>query len=486
MTSPRNVLVIVVDTARADDAFSTDPECMPALHRIAEAGTRYTRAFASAPWTLPSHAGLFTGCYSSKHGAHGAHPYLEPTNETLADAFADAGYETWAVSNNTWISGEFGFDQGFETFWRGWQLIQSTHDVGSILHESGRSRRTRAAVRDILRGNTLVNAINASYTQFHRSRGRYGGRRTTDRAERWLRDRDSDRPFFGFINYLEPHIEYAPPRAYAEQFLPQGTTYEEARGIRQDPRAFDVGEYDLTVRERVMLRALYRGELAFVDAQLDHLRGVLQATGDWEETILVILGDHGENIGDHGFLGHQYNVYDTLLHVPLVLAGGPFDGRGETDDLVQLIDIAPTLLDAVDIPAPSLREQCQGESFHPHCRGARRHVIAEYLAPQPPVATLRDRFGDLPPSVTEYDRVLRTIRTNREKLIQGDDGHCEYYRVDRDPGEQDERSTAAPDRVETLRAQLASWQEGFDTADRSGDVDIAETTKDQLAQLGYM
>ena len=481
-----NILLVVADTARADDAYATNPSIMPTLQTFSQIGTRFDAAFASAPWTLPSHAGLFTGTYSSKHGAHGDHPFLDDTVRTLAEGMAATGYETFAASNNTWISGEFGFNRGFETFWKGWQLIQSHDDVGAIVHELGPLRRAQAALTGLQDGNPFVNAVNALYNQFSRSRQDYGATRTTDRVASWLDERPTDRPFFAFINYLEPHIRYQPPRAFAEPFLPADATYAEARAVRQSPRAYDVGEYELSTHELAMLRGLYCGELAYVDEQLRRLRSILEATGEWEDTIVIVAGDHGENIGDHGFLGHQYNLYDTLLHVPLVVTGGPFEGGGRRDDLVQLTDIVPTLIDVTGMEDSELITQAQGTSFHPDATSQRSHIIAEYMAPQPPIETLNARFGDLPTRVTAFDRRLRTIRTADEKLIRGSDGHLEYYNLHRDPTEGTDRTNIATDRVSTLSSHLDDWLASFEQTTATGDVQMSKQTEQRLTDLGYL
>lgn len=481
-----NVLLIVADTARRDDAYSDEPSVMPTLQEISATGTRFDNAFASAPWTLPSHAGIFTGTYSSKHGAHGGHRYLAEENRTLAEAFASNGYETFGASNNTWISGEFGFDRGFQDFWKGWQFIQSDDDVGAIVHELGPVRRAQAAVSSVLDGNPVVNAVNAIYNQLSRSRRDYGAARTTDRIDSWLEQRGDGRPFFAFVNYLEPHIQYQPHRTFAERFLPEDATYEEARAIRQEPRAYDVGAYELSTRDLGVLRGLYRGELAYVDAQIARIRRALEDAGEWDHTIVIVAGDHGENIGDHGFLGHQYNVYDTLLHVPLVVTGGPFTGGGRRNDLVQLTDIAPTLMEAAELKDPELRTQTQGVSFHPDADSTRTHVVAEYMAPQPPVETLVQRYGDVPARVRSYDRRLRTIRTADEKLIRGSDGHLEYYNLQRDPGEGTDRTNEAADRVTALGKRLDDWLEGFEHASADGAVEISRSTERRLADLGYL
>lgn len=481
-----NVLVIVADTARADDAYATNPTVMPTLRDLRSRGTTYTNTFASAPWTLPSHAGLFTGMYSSTHGAHGEHPLLQPNHRTIAEVFAANGYETFAASNNTWISPEFGFDRGFEHFWKGWQLVQSDDDVGSILHELGSVRRMRAALDSVSGGNLAVNAINAIYNHIYRMRGDYGAERTTDHVIEWLESRDRDRPFFGFLNYLEPHIRYQPPHPFVRPFLPDGATYETAMAVRQEPRAYDVGAYDLSTRELDSLRALYRGELAYVDYQIDRICEALKSTGMWDDTLLVILGDHGENIGDHGFLGHQYNIYDSVIHVPLVMVGHPFGSNATVDDLVQLTDIAPTFLDLEGISDAPMSRQTQGVSVHPDAESEREFVVAEYIAPQPPTSVLEDRYGELPPHARVFDRTLRAIRTTDEKLIRGSGGHLEYYRLDRDPGEQQDVAAANPEAVDRLAVDLDTWLGRIERSTATEPVDISRGAKRRLADLGYM
>ena len=487
MSRKSNVVVVVLDTARATDALSTSPTVMPTLSALGEKGTAYRNAFASAPWTLPSHASLFTGTYPSKHGAHGDHTYLDERHRTLPEAFAAGGYETLAVSNNTWVTAEFGFDRGFETFWKGWQYLQSDADLGPIAHELGPLQKARAAADRLRQGNPLINAVNLCYDHLIQPRTDDGADRTTDRIQSWLGDRRDDRPFFLFVNYLEPHAEYRPPREETELFLPEDASYDEALSVRQDPCAYNVGQYDLDDRDLALLRALYRGELAYVDAALDRLRTALREAGEWEDTLLVVLGDHGENVGEHGFLGHQYNIYDTLLHVPLVVHGGAFvDGAGNAEELVQIPDVVPTLLDAAGLDAHELREQCQGRSFHPDAADSRDHAISEYIAPQPSVGTLEERFGDLPDYAYDYDRTLRTIRTHEYKLVRGSDGHEELYHVAIDPAERTDRSEDDPGRVEALGKELDAWLSSFDHADPSGEVAVADTTEERLSDLGYM
>lgn len=478
MVERPNVAVVVLDTARAKDTVPADPAVTPALAALAKSGTEYQNAFSSAPWTLPSHASLFTGTYPTEHGAHGDHTYLDGSLRTIADIFREAGYETVGVSNNTWITDEFGFSRGFETFRTGRECTRSND--GST--NSGLERSI----------TKLKHSVHTLATRTARQRGFLdsqqstdnGGTHTTDWIKRWISDRNTQNPFFLFVNYIEPHAEYRPSRKYAERFLPEDATYEEAMAVRQDPRGYDVGQYDLSDRELALLRALYRAEIASVDAYLGRLTDSLLANE--RETILVVMGDHGENIGDHGLFGHQYSTHDTVLHVPLIVHGGAFAGGKSNTQLVQPLDLPPTLLDAAGINAPEARKQFSGRSIHPTVdTEAREQVFAEYISPQPSIAALKARFGELPDQFERLAQTRRTVRTTEEKLVRRSDGTMTYYRVDDDPMEQTNLVGKRPVRVAALENQLDEWQASIDRTTVSTEVSISDTTERRLADLGY-
>ncbi|RKD95793.1 sulfatase [Halopiger aswanensis] len=483
----QNVVLVVLDTARAK---SIGERTTPTLSRLAAEGTAFDNAFAAAPWTLPSHASMFTGTYPSEHGTHGDHLFLDDELRTLPEAFAENGVQTIGVSNNTWITEEFGFDRGFDDLRKGWQYIQSDADMGAVVRGEDLREKLAATRERLFDGNPAVNAANILYSEVFQPAGDDGSDRSTTWIRNWLTERD-DEPFFLFCNFIEPHVEYDPPREYAAEFLPDGASYEEATSIRQDPRAYDCEDYDISEREFAMLRGLYRAELAYVDDQIAALRSALEEAGEWEDTLFVVCGDHGEHVGEHGFFGHQYNLYDTLINVPLVLHGGPFTDGGRRRELVQLIDLPDTLLETAGIDDPELREQSSGRSLHPESDAERREaVFAEYAAPQPSIERLEARFGEIPDRVREYDRRLRAVRTREYKYVRGDDGFERLHHLETDPREQTDVSDAEPDVVERMREHLESRFEPLTKpdADEAGteDVDIREGTKDRLADLGYL
>jgi arylsulfatase A-like enzyme len=497
----RNVVLVVLDTARAksvgvgplaDDRFGSSDGPLgshptPTLTGLGAEGAAFRNAFATAPWTLPSHASVFTGTYPSEHGTHGGHTYLDDGLRTLPEAFADAGFRTVGVSNNTWITGEFGFDRGFDDLRKGWQYVQSDADMGAVVRGEDLREKLEAIRNHILDGNPLVNAANILYSEFLEPDGDDGSARATDWVADWVADRSDDRPFFLFCNFIEPHVAYDPPREYAERFLPEGSSYADATAIRQDPRAYDCEEYDLSDREFAMLRGLYRAELAYVDRQVDRLRTALEDAGEWEDTLFVVCGDHGEHVGEHGFFGHQYNLYDTLLHVPLVCHGGPFTGGRRRDDLVSLLDLPATLLDAAGVDDPELREQWSSRSLHPESDADDREaVFAEYVAPQPSIERLEARFGEIPERVRGFDRRLRAVRTAEYKYVRGDDGFERLHRIRTDPRERTDVADAQPERARALRRRLEERFDPLEAAAASGEVEMREGTKDRLADLGYL
>jgi len=286
---------------------------------------------------------------------------------------------------------------------------------------------------------------------------------------------------------MEPHLEYRPPERFAERFLPAGVSSDDAIDVRQDAWKYVADKIEVSDRDFTILQALYRAEIAYLDSRIGELKQSLKRNGEFEDTVFVVMGDHGENIGDHGLMDHQYCLYDTLLHVPLLLSGGAFTGGKTVDDLVQLIDIVPTLLDEVGIEAAEFQSQLQGRSFHPDAESdPRNRVIAEYMSPQPSMEALEKRVGVLPESVSRYDRSLRALRTREWKLIRGSDGTRELYHVTEDPGETDDLVESNPDRVETLERELDEWLDSFERADDSSDVDMRQETKDRLEDLGYL
>lgn len=471
-----NIVLVVMDTARAMDV---DESVMPNLHRIAEEGTRYTSAFANAPWTLPSFGTLFSGRMPSVHGAHALNKSFE-FGPTLAERLNEAGYGTYAVSNNTWISGEFGFDRGFDQFLCTWKLFQSGVDFGEVA-------RSRHGAINQLRGviqkagkNPVKDLANLVYGKYFRKRVDDGAKRTNEIVERRIGGWKEGAPFFLFINYLEPHLEYRPPVEHVERYLPDGVAKEEAKEVNQDAWAYITGQEEMDDRDFRILRALYRAELSYLDERLGELRSGLADAGVLEDTVFIVTSDHGENIGDHGLMDHQYCLFDTLLRVPLVIAGPGFEGGTTEEEPVQLMDLYPTILDIAEAdrdPESSGESLIRPEGFDG------RTTFAEYAGPQPDMDVLDERY-DCSRDVEAFERSLRAVRKDNYVYVQGSDDEEWLFDWCSDPNQERNIIGEEVETAEELRDVLDRYSQKYEF--ESGEREIGGETQRRLEELGYL
>ena len=492
-----DILLVVLDTARAQNfsCYGYDRLTTPRIDQIAAEGVLYQDAIAPSPWTLPSHASLFTGLFPSKHGAHEYHRYLDNRHTTLGQFLRDQGYQTVGMSNNSWISNTFGFSRGFETFIKIWQVFQAETDVTNrpapIVDYSERPNNLYTRLDQLLDGNIVKNAINGVYTRFFWRRYDKGARRINAEIKGWLgRRRIKHRPFFLFVNYLEPHLQYRPPAPYDTIHLPDGVTAQAARRVNQDAWRYISGAVEMTEADFDILRGLYDGELSYLDYRIGEIYDFLWEAGLLNDTLLIITSDHGENIGEHNLMDHQYCLYDTLLRVPLIIRYPPLFPAGERIvQQVQLVDVFPTIMDVLGIDDEKLKQQMQGESLIPDrlAKRKRRFALAEYLGPQPTIEVLRRRVPDADNSIYRYDRALRCIRTEDFKYTQASDGRDQLHNIRDDPKELNNLVLVEKDRSDELRTELEKWLGPFAEAEPRGEMpEIDEATRSRLEALGYL
>ncbi|WP_435320316.1 sulfatase [Haloarchaeobius sp. TZWSO28] len=478
----KNVVLLVMDTARASDTRYVQENLTDStLAKLAAEGTTYSEVYTNSPWTLPSHTSMFTGTYTSKHGTHAGHKSYNGQFPTLAEELSAVGYETVGITNNAWVTNEFGLARGFERFRKVWQYIQTETDLGEIKLTTHGTEQIMETAKALLNGDLIANLLNTFYGQFVYRRSDYGAARTNTLVEQWLRNRETDNPFFLFLNYLEPHLDYQPPKEWVQPFLPDNATYKDAMAIPQEPWEYIAGTQSVSDSEFELLQALYRGEIAYLDHQIGVLQALLDQHGEWDDTVFVIVGDHGENIGDHGLMDHQYSVHDTLLHVPLTITGGAFAGGGESDRLVQPLDLYPTIMDIAGVSVPS---HVQGMSIHPDTvNEPRKQVVAEYCSPQPTIERLSEQTGVSREELSQYDRSLRALRTSDYKLVRDSRDSVELFNMTAD-GETE--TCAEPDVQEELEGKLDAWLDSFEQNAGSGSTEMSDSTKQKLEDLGYL
>lgn len=494
MAEPKrpNIILLVLDTARASDfsCYGYPRETTPAIDMIAREGVLYKNAISASPWTLPSHASIFTGMFPSKHGAHEKHKYLDDRYWTLAEVLRSHGYETVAISNNSWINREFGFDRGFNTFIKIWQMFQTETDF-TVARREGLPlilEEVKRASKLVWRGNVFKNVLNGIYGSYFYRRYDYGARRINKEIKKWLLKSHERKPFFMFINYLEPHLRYEPPGKYKTMYLPDGVTAKEADRVNQDAWSYVAGMTKMDGRDFEVLRALYDGELRYLDFRIEEVYSFLKERALLDSTMLVITSDHGENIGEHDLMDHQYCLYDTLLKVPLVIRFPEAFQEGKVvEEQVQTVDVFPSIIDLLGINDEEVRREVQGETLLPEELEYRKRkfAISEYLGPQPSMGSLKKRFPEAD-SIHKYDRSLKAVRTGGFKLIKASDGEDELYNIEKDPHENNNLILVEKEKANELRGVLESWEKSFKPSGDSANFDVDEAIRKRLEALGYI
>ena len=292
-----NVLVVVVDTLRADhlSSYGYARPTSPNVDRLAQQGVLFENAYATSGYTLPSHASLLTGRYLHEHGVdwHTPRALRQRSLPTLAEALRGAGFRTAAVSANLfWFTRSQAFGRGFIRF------DDYFYSVGDMALRTLYGR----AVESMLLRRPSTQALTP--------------RKRADDVNRaalaWMA-RDRSRPFFLFLNYMDVHDPYLPPQPYRSRFSPSSAPGGLLNGHRV--RALP----QLTPEQVQSEIDAYDGGLAYVDESIGRLLAAMQELGVRDNTLVVFTSDHGEAFGEHGLFLHGNALYRCLTHVPLII-----------------------------------------------------------------------------------------------------------------------------------------------------------------------
>ncbi|WP_226479856.1 sulfatase [Natrinema amylolyticum] len=454
-----NIVLVVLDTVRARslDLYGHDRETMPNLRQFGEDATVFKRAYTNAPWTLPAHASLFTGQLPSEHGCHGGSLYFNPDCPTLAERLRNRGYATTGISNNIWISDHFGFNRGFESLYKQWQLFRETRDIGHVL-------KTNPSVQELAKtltsGNPLKNLVNGLYGKWLYRRADFGGARTTADAIDLLDS--SEEPLFLFLNYMEGHAPYQ-HHEDSVSFLDADET-EDLTELSGQSEEYHLGNIDISNTEFEQLRRLYDGELRYLDDQLSQLFQTLDEADHSNDTMVIVVGDHGENIGDHGLMAHRFSVHDTVLQVPLVIRYP--NGESPTADPSSPVDLRYVFQEILRVSGETVNIQRNDEP-----------AVAEYVNPKYTPEAATDGFKG-----AHFDRRYATVISKTHKLVRDDRGNTKLYVR----GGRDFELDGATVDDEAIERDLSKYcptpRAG---AGQAGTEGLSDDVKHHLESLGY-
>jgi arylsulfatase A-like enzyme len=464
-----NVVVIVLDCVRADrlGCYGYARDTSPNLDGFAAQATRFEQAVTAGVWTLPSMASMLTGLYPSQHGLNRIDQRLAPELATLPERLAAAGWRTAGFTANPHGGRGFGLDRGFQEFHELWAPPGAAG--GGLLGAAYRQLRPR--LRQAVKRSQRLTAA-AMRLQRRRAEATGGsGRRLAEAATAWLRQaRAGPRPCFALVHFMESHVPYTPPPAHARRFLDEAAR-RQAASLDHDGMAFLAGVKPLGAEELAVLGSLYDATISYGDELLAPL---LEAAGP--DALVVVTADHGQQLGEHGLLGHFFSVYEPLARVPLVVRH-PALPPGRIARPVQSIDLFPTILEAAGLdpgetPAVSL---CQRSDPRPV-------LVTEYL--QPDLHRFA-RFRGFDPA--PYDRELRALRRDGHKYIWSSDGREQLYHLAADPGELTDLAPTDPERLATFRALHHTWQsETTHQPHQQPAADLDPEVAASLRALGYL
>ncbi len=315
----RNVLFIVLDATRRDRVAPFNPEIEFTEHidALAERGTAFYNAVSQSSWTFPAHASMFTGLYPWKHGATQETLYLQETDgKTLFEIFQDRGYTTAVYTSNSWISRHMGMTDGVDQESNFFPLLGTLPGPVRRLWQ----RCSPDTQRSII---TLLEQWSDRLSGFSGT----GGSHTSDIIDRTKDTIRENEDWFVFVNLMDAHAPVHPPEQYREKHAPDVDADDLANAMNDYYTGKDVPWEDY--------RKLYDAAIDYMDDTVGHLVTFLEDRGELDDTLIIVVSDHGEHMGEHGFAEHRLSVSETLVHVPVII----WDSDNATDAVHDQVEL---------------------------------------------------------------------------------------------------------------------------------------------------
>ena len=490
-----NFLTVVLDCVRASDFDGASPgaPAMPFVASLAKESIRYPKATSTAPWTIPSHASLFTGRYPWENGVHMLKELrLDASVPTLAGALTRAGYSTFAASANGFICPEMGLVNGFESStWGDWwerYLRLPTRNLPPRAENFGPTQRlpsgpSWSALEEkawyLHRFPVIIEILNR-FVQQIRYRSEPGRLAISpwieETVRRWLAKQPESTPTHCFVNLLDAHEPYITDPAVVHSLR----LWRRLVSVRMDRTSVLAGRWDPTPEEFQILHELYQTMVHFLDRRLESLVQVYKDLGRWENTALIITSDHGQAFGEHGHLFHGQRVWEPLIRIPMLLRlpGGAQGGK-VAKGWTSLIDVAPTLLELAGEDPTGLYPSAHS-------------MLAMIDAPRPaPVLAMGDGIHQMtmvksiaaPERIADWDRKwIAAYQGDRKVIYDITSNRFHAYDLVADPSEQVDiwaKEGPSLSALQDLAIAAAAQLQG-QTATESADV------TERLKSWGYL
>lgn len=469
-----NIILIVWDTVRADrlSLYGWQRPTTPFLEQWARGARVFEDCVSAGSTTVPAHGAMFTGLLPSEHQANNEDPRLAEQFDTLAELLKRAGYSTYLYSENPHICAANNFTQGFDVVEHPWS-VQYLREALRITAEKAPPYDQTSGLPEKLRTGRL---------------GSWSVKACGELAQRgvanWLAQQDRSRPFFIFLNYMEAHRPLIPRREYRARLMSPAQVEASYRVDRKwvTMWSYVFGLFDYSAADLELTGLTYDAALLELDDLFRRLLEFLQSGGHLDNTAVVLVSDHGEHLGEHHLLDHQFSVYEPVMRVPLVVYYPPRVAPGRDSRPVSNIDVYPTLLELAGIEPP-LRSKAVS-LLHPL---ESRRRFGEYPAVMAGTfRRVRERYPTFDP--TPWRRTLRAFYDGRYKLIAASDGSHELYDLDADPAEQRNLFDVRPELAQRMLTRLRDYVRSLlpISVSRPGRRPLEPGERELLEILGYI
>lgn len=521
-----DIILIVLDTQRADrlGVYGHHRDISPNIDHFAGEGVLFEQAISPAQWTIPSHASMFTGRYPTAHQVTQSSHSLSPDLPHMAEVLRAAGYETVGFCNNPLV-GILHNDlkRGFETFYNyggaipslpesssrlPWPLNQLSEAYTQFLRRISYPIQNFFGQSDLAFRVSLHAWLTPLWSRFANFKGQ--NKRSARDVVHYLREREKraeKRPLFLFLNLMETHLPFWPPAEFIDQVAPYLRHDKEARTImrrwnREAYRWAAPLAKPLDELESRVLNDLYDAEVAFQDDYLGGLFATLRQRAEAQNTLTLLVADHGDGLGEHGYFGHAFVAYQELVHVPLIMHWPQKWPAGRVASPVSTRRVFHTILDAAGrLPEMAGLNPAEVRSLSlDHAiygRFPERH--AAYSEIYPPMNFVR-AIERRQPHLLEQFRCLAMrraiVKTTDDgetlKLIEVDDAPDELFDLGADPQEQVDVLAERPLRTADLHQELnrlttnVQRQRDIVAAGASVSMELDDSLAQRLRGLGYL
>lgn len=459
-TKQPNVILLVLDTHRLErmSLYGYGKETTPVLGEFAEGATVFDWGIATAPWTVPSHASMFTGLYPTVHQTTQSYTAIPSNIPTLPEMLSQNGYHTVGFCNNPLVGVlDNGLKRGFDEFYN---YSGTIPDVPSFGDENRIKRLQQTAATLLQKATTPIErkfgqsplllklATMPIFVPIWSRSFNFKGntQRSLGDVAQYLRYHTSthdDKPLFMFVNMMETHLPYFPPKNVMDRWVPYLNKDREARSFLQK---FNTESYrwmapmlePFTEMQERVLSDVYDAEVAYQDRQLRRVFRALKRSGELENTMVIIVSDHGESIGEHEFMGHAFVVYNELVRVPLFIHyPAMFEPGKRVQHDVSARRIFHTVLEGAGIPYEGYGHTADSLSLTRSAEGADREPEDEVVVSEgfPPRNFINVMEMTNPEAIETYRlrKMRRAIYNDGRKLMTVGGQPDEFFSVYNDP-----------------------------------------------------